>query len=206
LDGDIFIEKIILPVYQEAIENGCKNFNEVMDYIMKNPTSRAINIETTSITYDYLREKKFSEKMPIGNAAVALIGTTKHANLENDNYNCFTVSELSVAVMPYYVSVKADEIISGTLAITPKTISEKYLIARNKSNDISDYLQDGSLEVALISYQKNESNGYVTPTNITNITKAFAETETGLAPLKISASKQPIDNIYKAKEYDDYTM
>lgn len=206
LDGDIVITSVKCPVYEEAYEQGFTKQSQVIEFIMKNMGTRDMNIENTAGVFDYLRSSQFTSDKPIGTDIVALLGTTKHASLDNDTYNCFSVSELSEAVMPYYVSVKSDSIISGTIAITPKTISEKYLLDRRKKDNISEYLQDGSLEVALISYEKSTTSGYVTPVNITNVTQALAETDKGMQPLKISSSSQPTDRLYKAQNTQDYTM
>ena len=206
LDGDIVITSIRCPVYEEAYEQGFTKKSQILEFIMKNMTTKDMSIENTASAFDYLRSSQFYGERPIGTDIVALLGTTKHASLDNDNYNCFSVSELSEAVLPYYVSVKSDSIISGTLAITPKTISEKYLLGREKKDNISEFLQDGSLEVALISYEKSPSTGYVTPVNITNVTQALAETDKGMQPLKISASSQPTQKLYKAQNTQDYSM
>lgn len=206
LDGDIVITSIECPVYEEARQQGFKNQAQLIDYIIKNMTTKDMSIENSARVFDYLRQYDFVQPKPIGTDIVALMGTTKHANLDNDDYNCFTVSELSEAVIPYYVPIKANNVISGTIAITPKTISEKYLLSRGKGDNIANYLQDGSIEVALISYTKSESTGYVNPQRITNVTQALAETKQGLVPLKISSSSQPTGKIYKAKDKDDYTM
>ena len=206
LDGDIVINSIECPVYEEARQQGFTTQSQVIEYIMKNIATKDMNIENSARVFDYLRQYNFVQPKPIGTDIVALMGTTKHANLDNDDYNCFTVSELSEAVIPYYVPINADSIISGTIAITPKTISEKYLLSRGKGDNIANYLQDGSIEVALISYTKSESTRYVNPQRITNVTQALAETKQGLVPLKISSSSQPTGKIYKAKETDDYTM
>lgn len=206
LDGDIVITSVRCPVYEEAYEQGFTKQSQIIEFIIKNMSTKDMGIENTAGVFDYLRSSQFTTEKPIGTDIVALLGTTKHANLDNDTYNCFTVSELSEAVMPYYVSVKSDNIISGTIAITPKTISEKYLLSRGKKDNIGEYLQDGSLEVALISYEKSASSGYVTPVNITNVTQALAETDKGLQPLKISMSSQPTERLYKAQSTQDYSM
>ncbi len=206
LDGDIVITSVRCPVYEEAYEQGFTKQSQIIEFIMKNMSTKDMGIENTAGAFDYLRSSQFTSEKPIGTDIVALLGTTKHASLDNDTYNCFSVSELSEAVMPYYVSIKADNIISGTIAITPKTISEKYLLSRGKRDNIGEYLQDGSLEVALISYEKSTSSGYVTPINITNVTQALAETDKGLQPLKISMSSQPTEKLYKAQSTTDYIM
>ena len=206
LDGDIVITSVKCPVYEEAYEQGFTKQSQVIEFIMKNMSSKDMSIENTATVFDYLRHSQFTSENPLGTDIVALLGTTKHASLDNDTYNCFSVSELSEAVMPYYVSVKSDNIVSGTLAITPKTISEKYLVSRGKKDNIGEYLQDGSLEVALISYEKSPTSGYVTPVNITNVTQALAQTDKGLQPIKISMSSQPTERLYKAQVVQDYSM
>ena len=206
LDGDIVINTIDCPVYEEAYQQGFTKKSQIIEYIMQNMGSKDMSIETSARVFDYLRQSNFANPKPIGTDIVALLGTTKHATMEGDDYNCFTVGELAESVLPYYVPVNADGIISGTLSITPKTISEKYLLARNNADNIANYLQDGSIEVALISYAKSESTGYVTPTKITNVTKALAQSDKGLKPLKISASSQPTSKLYKAQDNPEYTM
>lgn len=206
LDGDIVINSIDCPVYEEAYQQGFTKKSQIIEYIMQNMGSKDMSIENSARVFDYLRQSNFASPKPIGTDIVALMGTTKHASLEGDEYNCFTVGELAESVLPYYVPVNADGIISGTLAITPKTISEKYLLSRGSKDNIADYLQDGSIEVALISYAKSESTGYVTPTKITNVTKALAQTDKGLTPLKISSSTQPTSRIYKAQDNPEHTM
>ena len=206
-NGNIIINSIECPVYTEARNQGINDPKEVIQYIIHRMNSKDISIENSSGVYDYLKYAHLNtQKIPNGCEAVALLGTTKHASLDNDTYNCFSVSELSEAVMPYYVSVKSDNIVSGTLAITPKTISEKYLVSRGKKDNVGEYLQDGSLEVALISYEKSPTSGYVTPVNITNITQALAQTDKGLQPIKISMSSQPTESLYKAQAVQDYSM
>ena len=206
LDGDIVINSIDCPIYEEAYQQGFTKKTQVIEYIMQNMGSKDMSIENSARAFDYLRQSNFAKPKPIGTDVVALMGTTKHATIEGDEYNCFTVGELAESVMPYYVPVNADGIISGTISITPKTISEKYLLSRGKADNIADYLQDGSIEVALISYTKSESTGYVTPTKITNVTKALAQTDKGLTPLKISASTQPTNRLYKAQDNPDMCM
>lgn len=89
-----------------------------------------MNIENIVGVFEYLRYTQFTPEMPIGTDIVALLGTTKHANQSNNTYNCFSISELSEAVIPYYVPIKSDSIISGAIAITPKTVNKRNLLSR----------------------------------------------------------------------------
>ena len=172
---------------------------EFFNYISENTASADFNLESPSLMYEYLRLQTFKDP-PIGSAIVGLIGYTKH---ENSN-NCFKLSEVAEAVVPQ-MPIRADNIMSGVIAITPKTINATKLYSQ-KNKSIDNSLENGSLECAIIEYQKNPKTNAVQPTNIMNVCRAVEIVNDKAIPIKISSSSQPTDNLYIAKQIQDYVM
>jgi hypothetical protein len=147
--------------------------------------------------YDYLRTMGFNQPA-IGTDVVALLGVTKQETTPEYN-NCFRLSEIAEAVVPN-LPVKADNIMSGVLAITPKTVKAKALFDKKGFLNVDDYLEPGSLECAIISYKKSHSTGVVIPTNIQDIKAAVGIQKGKECTLKISSSSQPTDGLYTARQ------
>lgn len=194
-DGNIFINNIEVPIFEQLASSRLSTQKGIEAIATdKNISYKDLHTETTSRVFDYLKNNKFA-KSPIGSELVALLGTTKHANKSNpDASNCFTMSELAESVIP---NVKVHEnITSGILSITPKTLETNkrslFSIGTPKT-----YLNDGSLECALVSYLRNEQSGYVKPIGLTNVTRAKGvNARDEHESIMISSSSQPIKGLY----------
>lgn len=199
--GDIMIENIDAPILEMMNKLEFDDNNKRLEYLAyySKQFAKDSHIETTSRMYDFLKNLTLTEPA-VGQEVVALYGTTKPPIGEKTS-NCFTIKELADAVIPN-VPV-AGRISTGILAITPKLIEFGRLM-REDGNNLSDYLKDGSLECAMISYAMSEKTKKVTPINITNVTQARAIWDSKTHDVQISQSKQPT-NVYRVKE-DEHTM
>jgi len=194
-DGDIIINHIDVPIIEYMRQ--CKvSRNQEMEFLAHAPIPKELKIDTQSRAYDYLRTNTFSQN-PIGQEIVCLFGTTKHKGMDDNNPtdNCFTMSELAEAVIP---DVKvADKITSGVIAITPR-IMELNKSNLNKSNPRWTF-KDGSLECAVIEYEKSEQSNLVRPISIHNLTQAVGIKNGKETDLLISSSSQDTTGLYRAK-------
>ena len=196
-DGDIVITSIDCPIIRKAYSKKFKNKESFYDFIATETISKEFNHEASYLMYDYLKDVAISQPA-IGNSVVALLGYTK-PETDKDYDRCFKLSEIAEAVIPN-VTVRSDNIKSGVIAITPKTLKASLLYNKSAYDNIDKYLEDGSLECALISYSKNPKTGQVVPTTIQDIKKASAETKDKQIDLKISASLEPTEKLYVAKQ------
>jgi len=191
-DGDIVITNIDCPLLDIAFSRKFKTEHELYDFISTRANSSVYNIETSSRMYDYLRHNVFTQPS-VGTDVVALHGYTKP-----DSTNCCKISEIAESVIPQ-ISVASNSIMSGVIAITPKTINTSAIYNKNK-NSIEDCLEDGSLEVAIISYKKNPNTGTVSPIAIHDVKNSVGIISEQQYVLKISSSNQPLNGIYRAKQ------
>lgn len=193
-DGDIIINHIEVPIFN-LIKNLNIPTNKQIEYLAFGKIPGDLNTHTHSKHYDYLRSKSLGKKNPIGSAIVSLVGYTKHPSKKQEPIsNCFQLSEIANAVMPDIPTT--DNILSGVLAITPKTIDATNIDSKHPVFNI----QDGSLECAILTYTRSETTGTSKPTSIYNITHAQAITSDGkFKDLLISASRQDTDGLYRAK-------
>lgn len=202
LDGNIYIENIEVPLFEEYFPGKRTLSQKDVEYIVRSNdiSSRDMHIEATSRAFDFLKNNTF-DNVPIENELVALIGTTKHYQKDNpETSNCFTLGEVADSIIPH---VKANSnIITGIIAITPKTVEFKKPRG-HKLFSIKDcfYQVNGSLECLIAYYtHKNEKSSYVRPYHLANIVKASVITSNGdQEAIKISKSKQPIDGLVRGK-------
>lgn len=190
-NGDIVIEHIDVPVFETLIALNLPNDRMKYEFLAfdTSATAKSHKIEITSRIYEHLRHTK---RHPDGKEIVALFGTTKHPNKNDNTSNCFTLKEFADATMPY--KPVQTNIISGVISITPKTIEAQRI--NKDASHISAFLTPGAIECALISYHRNEHSGLTIPNGLTNITEAYGMDKSGkLNKIKISCSNQPVDNI-----------
>jgi hypothetical protein len=195
-DGDIFIDSIEVPLFEYIKKLKLSPTKEVEHLAFSDICARDQHIESTSRMYDYLSHNAFTKK-PIGSELVAILGTTKHPTSSNTS-NCFQIRELADAVIPN-VSVH-ENISSGILAITPKTI-EANSFGNKKLKNNQNLLKDGSLECAIISYSKNQTSGLVKPTYLSKVTRAIGIKNGKHFNIKIDSSNQPLNRLYRAKNH-----
>lgn len=195
-DGNIFINSIEVPLFEYLASQKLSGKKGIEAIVKDNKIpSKELHTDATCRVFDYLRENRFV-KDPIGSELVALCGTTKHTDsLYDAKSNCFTLGELAESVLPN-VKVK-ENITSGMISITPKTIDATRVLRKKMYDDTC--LIDGSIECALISYVPSGQSGYVKPSTITNVTRAIGVTNSGHVPIRISSSDQPIQGLYHGK-------
>lgn len=199
-DGDIYIDNIEIPLFEEYFPHKRTLTQKDVETIVRNNdvSSRDMHIEATSRAFDFLRNSTFTNA-PVGDELVALIGTTKHYQKDNpEASNCFTLGEIADSIIP---NVKAkSNIITGILAITPKTMEFKKPRGRKPFSTKDCFHQvDGSLE-CLIAYYTNrcEKSCYIRPYHLANIVSATGITSNGdMETIKVSQSKQPIDGLVR---------
>lgn len=201
LDGDLFIEDIECPIFEQILTKGKRSFTQkdIRNIALnENISFKDLHTETTCRAFDHLRNCKFANT-PVGDELLALLGTTKHTLDElSELSNCFTMKELAESVIP---NVKVHEdIATGILAITPKSIQKVKTHGIKSPFSTHRYQQvDGSLECAIISYNRT-ANNYAKPYHISNVTRAEGITSDGnRVPIKISSSLQPTEGLYHAK-------
>ena len=206
--GDICITKIICPVLDMISQIKFGNKQQELEFLAYDRTAGARTHKINTIEYmnHLLSNYTISTKDPIGTEAIVLLGTTRHTQLNDEVSNCFKLKELAEAVVKD--TTIPGPISTGVISITPSIVEIDNISNKSKSMDRDRYLIDGSLECALITYDRSETSQHVKPNNICNITRAFAIIADKSVPLSISKSKQPLNGIYQAKPQvqQDYSM
>ena len=196
--GDICITKILCPVLDMIDQIKFNSKQQEIEFLAFDKSAGARTHKTNTIEYmnHLLSNYTLSSTDPIGTEAVVLLGTTRHTELNDDVSNCFKLKELAEAVVKD-TAIPGD-ISTGVIAITPSIVEIDHVNHKSKSMDRDKYLIDGSLECALITYDRSEICQRVKPNNIVNITRAYAMIEDNkYIPLSISKSKQPLTGIYQ---------
>ncbi|MBQ7351925.1 MAG: hypothetical protein IJW59_03605 [Clostridia bacterium] len=200
ISGDLVIEDIYCPILEKLKKFSFKSLQEQINYIASSKPSKETNTDIQSVFYEYLRATKIPLDHKEKEALVALIGTTKPSNTNSpETTNCFSLSEIAKAVMPEF-KVNED-IISGVLAVTPKTIQFPYMY----QDDLEKNLIDGSLESLIITYNKNPKTSKVKPTMLSNITECQTQLNAKSHKIKISSSAQPLDELYDTVSFYEKT-
>ena len=202
-NNNIIINSIVCPIYNEAcnkkyresFQNGEFKWDSIVEYIRKNNNS--INSKD-SINSMLLKHLKYNSPNFVSKsmATAILFGSTKYYSSENNYYNCFSLSELSEAIIPPTTKIYGNNIITGAIAITPT---------------IEDNINNGSLEIALVSYKNDRINDNVIPIKISNVKRAEFSldsiiSEWPASSIKISSSYQPTDNVYNKNNTSNHSM
>ena len=207
LDGDIVITKIECPVLEKAFNKNFKTDSKFIDFVSKESGKSEYKLEANARAFDHLRNSVFHKEKPIGREIVAFIGYTKDESNPETN-NCFKLSEVADAVLPN-IPVNTNKISCGVIAITPKTLNASAIYNKKNRGNLENLLQDGSLECAIISCEKSQNTGCVTPTSIKNIRACVGMNKNTEEPITISSSKQPLEKLYIAsssKNNDGHSM
>lgn len=209
-EGNIVITKITCPTYEYA-QKKFDNMLDMANFIATSKIPQATNQVITKSITNFVTQSRF-ETPAIGTAIVGLIGHTKQGTSLMPEGNCFTFSELTSSILPDKTKINSSNIITGTIAITPKTINVATLLkAKEMNENFYKFMTDGSLECAVISYRKNKNNT-ISPVNILNIICAVEEKNGKLSPVKISSSEQPLAGIeyihgnINIQQQEDLTM
>lgn len=205
-DGDIVIDQIYCPIIDAINKYDCKSHQEVLSRLLE-LDYETLNQDTIGYAYDSMRLEDFSKvpvinastnekyMQPIGTHSVVLIGKTRTQDNLGELATCCNLKELAESVIPD-VEVKCDNLISGTLLITPQI---QVRTAKNSPTQSAYTFQPGSLECSLITYIKSNTTHKVQPCSIDNIARAIGITPTGEKEnISISTSPQNITNISRA--------
>ena len=202
-DGDIVIDDIKCPIYNHLLEK-FKSQIQIQDYIHDHYSELSdLNKYINYDAYEFLMNCTVGTP-PIGTHVVSLIGQTRPQNNIGELINCCKMSELAEATMPN--EPVTDNIISGTLLVTPDTF------AKSTDSMTADSLVKipGSLECTIISYAKSPNTSKTVPVRIDNIVKSWGFTlDEQREPITISQSPQDLTGLPKmpnSRIFDDLSM
>lgn len=202
-NGDIVIDNITCPIF-EHLSQKFKSTQQINEYITTHYSELSqLNKYINFDGYDYLMHGTVGTQ-PIGTHIVSLIGQTRPQNNIGELINCCKMSELAEATMPN--EPVADNIISGTLLITPDTFAKD---STDKSGNSLKRIP-GSLECTIISYIKSPNTSKTVPIRLDNIVKSWGFTaDEQRENIAISQSPQDLSGLPSmpdARTFEDMSM